>query len=172
MMDAHKQFREIPESDFSQKEKDYVSIFRKIYTNNLEVGVAEHYINKFWLDFAKEQDRISDSTKTSTGINREKLEHEYLDLLFRTARVLVSSGYAVDAIDFLEEKKGALSELFANKSYVPVMNSEDIITRLKNAIESYKEEVLPQLIRDVDFDNIKMGGPTKEFGKTVIFKKK
>lgn len=169
MKESLQQFPDVKNMELSPKDLRVIETFKRIYLNQYPEEVAQVHIANFWEEYKLEVRNFLFALSTAEGEKKQRLERNYLEFIFRTAKVLALSGYSLDALELLRDVKISIQDALRAGQYVPASDVEMMMGRIKNAIAYYEEEVVPQLIRDVDFTEVKMGGPTKEFGKIRIY---
>lgn len=154
MKEHEPQFESYEIEDFTPEEKVLVHKLRSAYNAEMSEGDFRGFRTEMKEEFLSNEARLWAHIKSSTGIAQANCENQLIDYYLRTAALLAAGGFVLDSVELLTEKRKELLEVKRTGSHVFRFQHDFslLMQRLANAAEVYKERVLPQYTRDVDFE--------------------
>lgn len=144
-----KQFEDSLE-DWTPEEKVMIEQMRSAYRNEMSDSGFVDFKRNFWDLYHENAAELQHRILSSTGMNRENNEKILFDFYFHTAQLLAEGGFIADSIEFLTRRRDELRDYINTKKMVLVSQPELVFRRFTNALDAYREKLVPQYIRDID----------------------
>jgi len=144
-----KQFEDSLEH-WTPEEKVIIEQMRSAYRNEMSGNGFADFKRNFWDLYHENAAELQHQILSSTGMNRENNEKLLFDFYFHIAQLLAEGGFVADSIEFLTRRRDELRDYVNAKKIVLVSQPEFVFRRFSNALDAYKEKLVPQYIRDID----------------------
>lgn len=149
MAQESKQFEDFLE-EWTPEERVWIEQMRSAYRNEMPESIFSDFKRDFWHLHYETAANLQYQISASVGSNRAANESALLNFYFRTAQILADGGFIADSIEFLDRRRDELRDSIRERRAPLVSQTDIVLKRFSNAIEAYRERLIPQYIRDVD----------------------